>query len=349
MTATPGDRPDHDATAAGRQGTAPAADLADVWVLLDELPRGTASAVMTATTLEMAAVDAAGLAGRGTRAAGRFSWVRWLGPVAAVAAALVAGVVAGRIASTDADERLFEELPLIMHLDLLREAGSERFLEELAVRTAKAPLRLALRSGPENARKKTEAYLEEIKSLTRMLATSDSVASLRDRRKLVAALPLEERIELEKSARAFIKLSANERRGLAAVAAAVVDPKRPQLRAAALVWHQWLAGVRPEEREGIVASGTDKRIEWVEWYSQRPEPRGPGGPGGPGGPPPGGWDRRDWDRRLRPGFQGGPEPPPGGEHRGPGMRPRGDEPPPGPPPFSPERRPPPPETQAPPR
>lgn len=347
MTATPGDLQPHDALTPGRSRTAPAADLADVWALLDELPRGTASPVMTATTIEMTAVDAAGSARGGSRPPAGSSWRRWIAPVATVAAALFAGVVAGRFASTDADERLFEELPLIMHLDLLREAGSERFLDELATRTAKAPLRLGLRSGVDNARKKTEAFLDEIKSLARMLATPDAASSLRDRRTLVAGLPLEERIELEKSARTFLKLSANERRGLAAVAAALVDSTRPQLRTAAVVWHQWLAGVRPEERDGIIAAGTDKRLEWVEWYAQRPEPRGPGGPGGPGGPPPGGWDRRDWERRLRPGFQGGPEPPPGGDSHGPGMRPRGDEPPPGPAPFSPERRPPPPETRAP--
>jgi hypothetical protein len=304
---------------------APDAALADVWLLLDELPRGTASAALTATTIEMAAVaaDAPGRGGDRSPTHAR----PWLWPAAVVVAALVAGAVAGRVTAPDPDRRLVENLPVVRHLDLVREAGSTTFLKEVAGRGG-PPLRLLLRQGPDAARQDASEFTAAVESLGRLLR-ADTAA----RRALVATLGVEERAELDRALRDFGGLSGAERETLAAVAAALVDPARPELRAAALDWHRWLAVTRPEDRDDIVASGTDKRLDWIDWYAARIEGRSRAAPPDrppPGRRPPGGDAPRGPDGRQR-------RPPPRGPGDGP---PR--------PPFRPDGAPPPPETRAPP-
>ena len=326
--------PDHDAEDDG--AAAPAEALSDVWVLLDELPRGTASAARMATTIEMAAVTGAAGAGNASLAAGAR---RWLGPGAVVTLALVAGAVAGRLTAPDPDRRLLEHLPLVRHLDVLREAGSVTFLEEVSGRGG-PPLRLVLRQGPAAARQDATDFTAELDALARVLR-----ADVRERRRLVDELPVETRAELERSLRRFAALSGAERKTLAAVAEALVDPARADLKAAALDWHRWLASSRPEDREDIIASGTEKRLDWIDWYAARIEGRGrPGMPERPPGMrwPPGGEFPRSPDGRFR-----RPLPPP----REPGQPPSGPPgagPSPEPPPVRPDAAAPPPETRAPP-
>ncbi|MFM7107714.1 MAG: hypothetical protein ACKOZU_03810 [Planctomycetaceae bacterium] len=267
-----GSTPDRAADEAAADAT-PAGALSDVWLMLDELPRGAASPALTATTIEMAAVavDAAGRKGRpGARA--------WLAPAAAVVAALVAGVMAGRVTAPDPDRRLLEHLAVVRHLDLLREAGSVTFLEA-AVGRGGPPLLLVLRQGPEAARQAATGFNAKLESLER-LARADDAA----RKEFVAGLAVEERAELERSLREFTALSGAERKTLAAVAEALVDPARDELRTAARDWHRWLASSRPEDRDDIIASNTDKRLEWIDWYASRAEGRGR--PGQPDRPPP---------------------------------------------------------------
>ena len=318
MNERPTDPPHDDAAS-------PAEALGPVWTILDELPAASASRTLAATTVEIAAV------GSGVRSQPAGIWRSiadrivsgWRGPAAIVAAALVAGIVAGRLSQPDAAPRLLDDLPLVQHLDLLREAGSAKFLEEVAARDPGVPPRLVVRAGPEAAARAAAACRAEIDSLAAMLATdADATTRSLARREAWAAMPLEEKVDLERAAREFARLSANERRSLAAVARALVDPSRPHLREAAVVWHQWLAVVRPEDRQEIVDAGADKRLEWIDWYASRFD-----GAGRPG-----------------PAFRPDPRARPGGDNRGWWQRPRGPEPP-----FRSDRPLPPAETPAPPR
>ena len=319
MSAAP---PDPGAGAA-RDNAAPAEALSEVWALLDELPRGAASADLTATTIEMAAVTGDTDRGAATLAAAAR---RWLAPAAVVTAALVAGAVAGRLTAPDPDQRLLDHLPLVRHFEVLREAGSVTFLEDVSGRGG-PPLRLVLRQGPAAARQDATDFTAELESLGRLLR-----ADVGERRRILDALAVEKRAELERSLRRFASLSGAERKTLAAVAEALVDPARADLKAAALDWHRWLESSRPEDRADIVASGSEKRLDWIDWYAARIEGRGrPGSP-----------DRPPWARRP-PGVE--PPRPPDGRFRR--LPPRGDGPEP-PPPVSPDASAPPPETRAPP-
>jgi hypothetical protein len=274
----------------------PATDLGPVWDVLDALPRATASATLAATTVELAAVagDRRGgkspVAGRGV--------IRWLGPAAVVAAALVTGTVAGRITAPDPDLRILENLPLMRHFDLLREAGSAKFLEEMLRRRYPPPQRGLVRQSPEVRGAEQRQFEADLADLRADFTAAPAADRLAARRADVQALPAEERVELERAAESFVRLSTAERHALDAVARALVDPARQDLRDAAEAWHLWLLSARPEDRPDIVARGTDKRLEWLDWYAARfdgrggdrpqrgPEmrPRGPRGEG-PGSPP----------------------------------------------------------------
>ena len=338
MSASPSDHGD-----ASARADAPSEALSDVWVLLDELPRGAASADLMATTIETAAVTGDPGRGRAARAAGLR---RWVAPAAVVAGALVAGAMVGRLTAPDPDQPLLDHLPLVKHFELLREAGSVTFLEEVAGRGG-PPLRLVLRQGPAAARQDATDFTAELDGLGRLLG-ADTAA----RRRFVDELPVDERAELERSLRRFAALSGAERKTLAAVAEALVDPARPALRAAALDWHRWIASSRPEDRADIVASGTDKRLDWIDWYAARIEGRGrpgpPGPPGRPGssdrvGPPLGPADRPPGARRP-PGVE--PPRPTDGRFRRPLPRGDGPEPRATPRAVSPDEAEPPPETRA---
>lgn len=301
----------------------PAADLGPVWDALDALPRATASATLAATTVELAAV--AGARRTLGKTGGNRRIIGWLGPATAVAAALLAGVVAGRFAAPDPDLRILENLPLVQHFDLLREAGSTKFLEEMQRRRYPPPPRLMVRKNPEVREEEKRQFEAALADLRASFAVDPSADRLAARRAAVQALPVEERVELERAAESFARLSAAERRALDSVARALVDPTRPELREAAVAWHQWLLATRPEDRPDIIARGTDKRLEWLDWYAARFEGRG-------GDRPP----RVGPDLRPRwPRVDGPGEPPRDGPAYEPPRGPRREERP----PFRPEARP----------
>lgn len=286
------------------EGGGPAAEFAEVWEMLDSLPRSAGGTKLTATTLDLVAAvverDEPARAAAGPRA----GWRHWLAPTALVAAALAAGFAAGRATAPDADEWVLQSLPLVRHLQLVREAGSAKFLEEVARRRYPLPVR----PGPpsETRQEETREYQAGLERLREELSADGTREAVHAaRRAAVEALPADEKVELERALSDFRRLSGAEQRLLAATAAALVDPTRPELREAALIWHRWLTVIRPEDRADIVVRGTEQRLAWLDWYASRAEGRA--------APPP---RPREWDRDRR-----GP-PPEGGPPRGPDGRPR---------------------------
>lgn len=287
----------------------PADDLGPVWELLDELPRSAASPALSRSTVAIAAVDSR-VPTRGRRSS---AWPM-LATIAVVA--FVVGFAWGGRTAPDPDEAILRGLPLILHIELLRECGSVPFLEEVAKKQYPPPLRPTLRRGLEAVEEDATAFTSALEALGKDVATGlGDTADLAVRRAAVLALEPDARVELDRGVERYRRMTAAERQSLAALAQALADPDRRRLREAALVWHRWLEVARPEDRAEIVAGGTSSRLDWLEWYATRGEGRR--------GPPPLGSDGRGPDGRPpRPGPQRGP--------RGEGPRGGGPRPPVGP-------------------
>lgn len=291
--------------AARSDGSQPASDLGAVWDALDALPRATAPIDMAATTIDMAAVTAARSPTAGTIrefVSGVASSPGWLWPAVAVAASLVGGVVLGRLAAPDPDARVLEHLPVIRHLALLEEAGSVKFLQALAARRGPQPQRMP----PEMLRGEEEEFSAAIAALEKDHVVGTAAAPLlADRRMAIAALDDDDRDAIERAAADFQALGRTRQRDLVAVATALADPRRDDLRSAARLWHLIVAASDPADRRNIVELDSESRLEWLErrsrfreWMGERrgggqgtieggPALRGPGAaPGqGPDGRP----------------------------------------------------------------
>jgi hypothetical protein len=244
------------------EAAAPSEALAEVWDLLDALPDAAASPAMMATTMEMAAAPAAGGPRRG--AAAGWEVARWLPAAAVVLAALAIGIAAGRSTLPNPETGILANLPFVQNLDLLREAGSVGFLEELARREYPAPRRPPPAQSPATVLADLEKFDAAVASLRGADADGGSKDVVAARREQVLALPERERRQLEKSVETYLRLSGSDRRELVAVGRALADPARTRLAAAARLWHQWIQLRDPADRRDVIDLGTSERIEWLD-------------------------------------------------------------------------------------
>jgi hypothetical protein len=281
---------------------------------------------------------------------------------------LGAGYAAGRSSAPDPDRRVLDHLPEIEHLDLLREAGSVGFLEEIAKAGYAPPRRLSPVQSPAAVIEDTREFDAAIEELRKSAAAEPTAEVLAERRGRVLALSERERRRIEKSVETWQALATADQRELARLARGLADPRREQLVKAARLWHQWVRQRDPADRRDVIDLGTAERVEWLdrwtrlearfdqprpgferEWDNRRRFPFGqPGGSGQPGGPGSGG-PGSGGPGSGGPG-SGGPRPQrpsgagPGGPGPGPGARPGGGpggEPRPQPP-FNGREQPPPP-------
>ena len=286
----------------GDDAELPADAFVGLWDILDTLPRATSSVDMAATTIDMVAVAAsAPHGGRGRRPS-------WLLPAVAVCASLATGLIAGRMTVPDPDTRVLEYLPLIRHIETLREAGSVTFLQALADRRLPQPLRLP----PDAVREEVREFGETLRDLEADHVWGNAAgALLTDRRAAIDALSADQQDALERAAAVFQELPTRERRQLATVAAVLADPGRQDLRNAARAWHLLIAASDPPDRRNIIELDEKRRLEWIDRRSrprdwERGERRVPP-PALEGGPPRGGPPGDGRPRRQGPRGDGAPQ------------------------------------------
>ena len=317
-------------TAVPTSADLPARDLADLWKVLDVLPRASSSTDMAATTVDMVALavggtaDRAALLPRGSR--GRAGW---LVPAVVVCASLVLGVVAGRVTVPDSDVRILESLPLIRHIGILQEAGTVKFLKALAARRLPPPLRLP----PGTAREESREFDEAMRDLETDHAWGTAARPLvSGRRAGIDTLTADDRDAFERSLAVFQDLSTAQRRDLGEIAAVLADPRRQELRDTARSWHLLIAASDPADRKNIVELDEEGRLEWVDRRSRlrdwdRGERRGMppaiNGPIPPRAPGPGATTGEGRPRWQGPRGEGGPQGGGRGDGRG-EVSPRGE-------------------------
>ena len=317
------------------EGAGPAADLDGVWELLDVLPRIAAKPSLTASTIEMVAISVSGASLRGgsTRRGASSttqnkpawngsradilaaSWhaSKWVAASATVVSSLLVGALIGRATAPNPDNRVLEYLPVAQSLELLAEAGSLDFLQQLANRRYPPPRRLGPGLPPAGIEyRELDAAVESFDSLR--VGNQADTAVVAKRREEVEALSAMDRRELERRVEKFQKLSVGSRRDIVELAKALGEGDRSELLDAARLWHQWIGSRDPADRQDIIDLNTKGRLEWLERHARfdgrpgdRPprdrdgdrdprrfppppgqRPRWPGGPVGPGGGPPGG-------------------------------------------------------------
>lgn len=311
----------------------PAAALGEVWTLLDSLPAARVSTDLMATTVEMAAVplrpngrpSPTPSVGPGTAVLpGGFALPQWLPAATIVLASLVGGLVVGRASAPNPDQTILQNLPCIEQFDLLREAGSVAFLEEVARRGYPAPRRPPPAQSSADVRAEMEQFDAAIAALRAAGVAATDRGTVADRRDQVLRMVDSRRRQLEKAVESYQRLAPSERRELLAVGRALADPKRQQLLEAARRWHQWVRMRDPADRRDIIELGTDDRLEWLDRWTRldaklenrdllRESIRDNGRP----------FYDRDWENRRRP---GGGDP----RDRGPELRPGPPRPGPGP-------------------
>ena len=311
----------------------PADALAGVWDLLDALPRSAGLSSMTSTTIDMVAARVKEEP-RASESVLKWWRLKWIVSAAIVIGGLVLGVVAGRATMPESDTRALEYLPLVQHFDLLKEAGSIQFLEDVAKGHYPPPRRfpLARHNRPDDSpdgspsEKNANGYrqLDAARAAlqSQPFGSKTTAQALAQRREAVISLSDADRESLADAVDAFQKLSLTRRRDMIALAGAIGDWRTDRfqsesLLAAARLWHQWVESRDPAERKAVIDLDGAERLEWLDHYARangqpprewdrnrkpRRPPRydGPGGSGGSGGPP------RPDPPPFRPGGQGRP-------------------------------------------
>ena len=238
------------------------------------------------------------------------------------------------------DAAILASLPIVQHVDLLREAGSVAFLEAVAKGGYQPPRRPPAVQSKAAVREDAEEFDAAIAALRADGTRNADRETVARRREQVLRMPDAERRQLERSAETFTRLSGADRSELVAVGRALADPSRGQLLRAARLWHLWVQLRDPADRRDVIELSSEDRLEWLDratrfgarlegrmdardngrppfdrewenrrrpppdfWRDNHPRPPGPPRPRGPGpGPSPGQDPEGDRDDR----FSGGP-------------------------------------------
>lgn len=291
----PRDEPAPDGTA-----TDAAADiLGDVRDILGVLEESAAAPGLVSTTIEMAAVSRSDAARTPVPhlPKSRSGWIA----SACVVAGLAAGYAAGRALAPDPDGPILQYLPVVEHLDVLQEAGSVAFLEEIATRNFPQPRVFprpgdpapaagdgsdawgaldeaidGLRAGPFGPETPAEVLADRRDHIEDM--DDEQMRVIADRATLFRSLPRAGRHDVIELARALGESD---------------DQRVEALAAAARLWHRWVAWSDPADRQAVVALDREERVEWLDRRLRAPgrmpwsQGRGFGGNrGGPSGQSP---------------------------------------------------------------
>ena len=224
-----------------------------VWNALDALPRSTASATFTRSTVDMAAVSAS----RASHGKSR----RWRPPVWLLASAvgLVAGALLTLAVATAPERNALNNLPTVLNASALENVGSIEYLKSLHERIESQREGQALRAF------RTAEVQNRADEWDRLTA-----APTPERRDWIAALPPDELTAVNSAVDRFRDRSSAKREELMALARQVdEDPQAPALRATALAYQEMVSRLPQSEQARIRQMDETARLEHVGSRSQR--------------------------------------------------------------------------------
>ena len=251
--------------------------LGDVRDLLGVLEESVAAPGLASTTIDMAAVSRS--TGPGEPAPLLPKGRRWWAASACVLGALAGGYAAGRALAPDPDGPILQYLPVVEHLDVLQEAGSVGFLEEISTRNVPQP-RAFPRPGdpaPTTGEEGAEAWepLEEAIAALRSgpFGPETPAEVIHERRDHIEDMEEDELRTVADRATVFRSLSRGGRHELIELARALGESDEDRvdaLAAAARLWHRWVAWSDPADRQAVVALDREGRVEWLERRMRAP-------------------------------------------------------------------------------
>jgi hypothetical protein len=212
-----------------------------VWNALDVLPRATASAAFTRTTVDMAAVSAA--ASSGVRRRRRpIPWRLLLGLAGGALGALLAAVVI-----TGPQRRALEALPVLLHASALEQVGSLEYLESVADKVG------------EDLRPFVAATKDGAAEWLRL-----EVSTPHERQAWAAALAPAEAAELNARVAEHQQRSEAKRASLEALARQIAaSPRATQLRETALAYEAMVGRLPASVRSSLRQREEEERLRLV--------------------------------------------------------------------------------------
>jgi hypothetical protein len=208
-------------------------ELQQAWDMLDLIPRSEAPEAFTRSTVEMIAVTAADDANKERTRGVRRKWLRRAGIAAAVVAAAAGGFALAAWKLDEPNRQLLADLPVLVDLNLYRQAESTAFLNEMQRRRLFA-------DAPEEGAAATGASPGELK-----LLSGDDAA----RRRALGELPQAEIDALRRKKTQFDALELAEQERLRKLQQEVaVSPEATQWRELMERYNEWLKTISSAER-----------------------------------------------------------------------------------------------------
>lgn len=218
-----------------------------VWNALDALPRSTASATFTRTTVDMAAVTASQSSQNKSH--------RWRPPVWLLAGGigLVTGALLTLAVATAPERNALNNLPTVLNANALENVGSIEFLKSLHDKSEDQ------RRGESLRAFRNEEVQNRAERWDRLLESNTP-----ERREWIAALPPDELTAVNSAVDRFEDRSSAKREELKSLARQVdEDPLASDLRETALAYQEMVSRLPQSEQARIRQMDETARLEYV--------------------------------------------------------------------------------------
>jgi hypothetical protein len=233
--------------------------LQQAWDLLDHLPRASVGEKFTQTTVELVAQSAVAEAQQRESQRHVRRWLTRIGSLAVAVIAGVLGFVLVQRISSQANEQLVRDLPVIENVDAYRYADSVKFLEQLETSG------LFVTDGSSEVSSQARSPMESLSTVSALLDES-----LEARRVRLEQMPAETKDALSHRSKRFKEMPPTEQQRLRELHAQLgAHPNAQQLRDVLERYVQWLRTLAAGERAELLSLAQDERLARIKDLKQQ--------------------------------------------------------------------------------